>query len=454
MRQKFSIIPCLTRLSLCGCLLVISALSLANTEPTGASSVKIVKSEQRYTVTVNGQPFAVKGAGLGFKNFERASALKSAGANAFRTWNMQHIEQELEIAAELDLMVAVGIETGKQLQGFDYNDEAAVAAQFEQVTAAIDKYKNHPNILFWVIANEPNLLFDPQGNSIDVNPKVYDALADITDYIHQHDPNHPVTFALAGAQKQLIERVLEKVPQIDILSVQLYGDLANLAYYIAAANADKPYLVTEFGPMGHWELPTTSWGREIEEPSGVKAKGMAQRMENSIVNDASGKVIGSFAFYWGQKQERTPTWYGMFNESGEATARIDELTRIWSGHYPQNRAPLATNISLNELQATDSVKLKPNQLVTAKVIVMDPDGDPLTSRWELLQEVAVRSQGGHFEAKPKRMSLQLISSKIQQGFVEMTFMAPATPGQYRLFNYTYDGHHHVANANIPFLLEK
>jgi hypothetical protein len=453
MQYRGTFLSLLANLFIRTCLLLFCSLSLANTVVTGPSLVKIVKNDQGFAVTVNGQPFVVKGAGLGYKNFESASALKSAGATAFRTWNMEHIEQELAIAANLDLMVAVGIATGKQLQGFDYDDKTAVAKQFEQVKAAIDKYKNHPNILFWVIANEPNLVFDPQGNSMDANPKVYDALADITDYIHQYDTNHPVTFALAGAQKKLIELVLKRVPQIDIISVQLYGDLANLGDYIAAANVDKPYLVTEFGPMGHWELPMTSWGREIEEPSGIKAKGLAQRMESSIVNDTSGKVIGSFAFYWGQKQERTPTWYGMYNESGEATARIDELSRIWSGHYPQNRAPLATAISLNELQATDNVKLKPSQLVTAKVMVTDPDNDLLTSQWALLHEVEVRSQGGHFEAKPERLDLHLVSSKIQPGFVEMSFITPATPGEYRLFNYTYDGHQHVGNANIPFLIE-
>ena len=58
-----------------------------------------------------------------------------------------------------------------------------------------------------------------------------------------------------------------------------------------------PFMVTEYGPLGFWEKPSTEWGREIEEPSGVKAKGMATRIQLGIVNNQSGKLIGNYASY-------------------------------------------------------------------------------------------------------------------------------------------------------------
>lgn len=430
-----------------------SPLLACNNSTQSPAVVKVVKLDNQYSLTVNGQPFNVKGVGLGYKNNETVLALKEAGGNSFRTWDLDHIEQELAIAEKLGLMMAVGVKTGKELLGFDYNDEAAVAAQFERVTAAIEKYKNHPNVLMWVINNEPNLLFDEAGELKQVNTKVYEAMGDIIDYIHKNDPNHPVTFSLAGARPNDIAQVIKYAPNIDILSVQNYGDLVGLPASIAESNLNKPYMVTEFGPMGHWELPTTEWDREIEEPSAVKAAGMAKRMQDVILDDKTGKIIGSFAFFWGQKQERTPTWYGMFNESGEQTARIDELTRMWTGQYPANRAPLSKAITINNKQAVENVRLQAGQPAIVKVLVSDPDGDLLTHEWVLMKEVETRSQGGHFEAKPAALALQILKSEVQADYVEMTFNAPNEMGEYRLFNYAYDGKNKVGNANIPFMVE-
>jgi hypothetical protein len=417
------------------------------------SLVKVVKQNNQYALTVNGQPYDVRGAGLGYSNDENICALKEAGGNTFRTWELTHIEQELAMAEKLGLMIAVGIPTGKELLGFNYNNEEAVAEQFIRVTAVIEKYKNHPNVLLWVINNEPNLLFDDKEKLKEVNPKVYAAMGDIIEYIHKNDPNHPVTFSLAGANPKDIAQVLKYAPNIDILSVQSYGGLVGLPHSIAQSNVDKPYMVTEFGPMGHWELPTTEWNREIEEPSAVKATGMAKRMQDVIIDDKTGKIIGSFVFFWGQKQERTPTWYGMFNEAGEQTASIDELTRLWTGQYPANRAPLSEAITINNTQAIENIRLKPEQSSTVKVKVSGFEGEPLTHKWVLMREVETRSQGGHFEAKPAALALHILKTNVQADFVEMTFNAPDESGEYRLFNYAHDGKNKVGNANIPFMVE-
>ena len=434
--------------------LALGSLLVACTNPTQTPSVvKVVKQGNQYSLTVNGQPYDVRGVGLGYKNDENVIALKEAGGNTFRTWGVNHIEQELAIAEKLGLMIAVGIATGKELVGFDYNDKEAVDKQFKRVTAIIEKYKNHPNILLWIINNEPNLLYDEEGQLKEVNPKVYSAMGDIIDYVHKHDPNHPVTFSLAGHNPKDIAQVLKYAPNIDILSVQSYASLVTLPSSIVQSNVDKPYMVTEFGPMGHWELPSTEWGREIEEPSASKATGMAKRMQDVILDDKTGKIIGSFVFFWGQKQERTPTWYGMFNESGEQTARIDELTRIWTGKYPANRAPQSKSITINDTQAVDNIRLKPGQPATVKVQVSDPEGDQLTHEWVLMQEVKTRSQGGHFEAEPAALVLQILKSEVQADYIEMTFNAPDEVGEYRLFNYAHDGKNKVGNTNIPFLVE-
>ncbi|MDO6746579.1 glycoside hydrolase family 2 TIM barrel-domain containing protein [Gilvimarinus sp. 1_MG-2023] len=413
----------------------------------GPREVDIVKVDNVYQLRVEGQPFEVRG--VGGSPIGSMDLLVAIGGNSVRTWNTSKADQLLAEAKKHGVMVALGFDTDKELHGFDYNDEAAVAEQFEAFKTAVQTYKDHPNLLAWVVANEPNLLMGEDGSPQDVNPKVYAAINDMIEYIHQHDPNHPVTYTFAGASEQHIKTALQYTPDVDFISVQLYGDVGSLPEIIEGHNIDKPYMVTEYGAIGHWERPATEWGREIEEPSGEKARTMALRMRDAFAGNPTGKVIGSYAFLWGQKQERTPTWYGMFNADGKPNARIDELSRFWTGQYPDNRAPLAADIRLNGKLATDSVYLKPGQRVEADVAVQDPDGDPIDYQWELLKEVKTRSQGGAFEQKPATVPLQVI----EQGSGRLVFTAPIAEGDYRLYSYTYDGKGKVGNANFPFYVK-
>ncbi|QDP00821.1 glycoside hydrolase family 2 TIM barrel-domain containing protein [Thalassotalea sp. PS06] len=415
--------------------------------------VEIEKQQNTYQLMVDGQPFTVKGVGLGWNQGKNLEALKAAGGNSFRTWSADNADEILTKAKELGLMVALGFDTEKQLHGFDYNDEQTVREQFERFKTVVDKYKNHPNLLLWVIANEPNLLFAEDGSLAKVNPKVYLAINEMIEYIHKTDPNHPVTYTFAGAIKEHIDVALELTPTVDILSVQVYGDLQILPEAIEEINRDIPVMVTEYGPTGFWEMPTTQWGREIEEPSAVKAKAMMARIENTLVNDRTGKIIGNYAFYWGQKQERTPTWFGMFNKDGSANARVDEMTRFWTGSYPNNRAPLTQSIKLNQQLPQSSVIVAPGEELTADVVVKDPENDDLTHQWRLLTEVTERSDGGAFEQEPQAVKLSTIETMKTKDGVRLSFKAPEHAGEYRLFIYSYDGKGKVGNANFPFKVE-
>lgn len=80
-----------------------------------ASTVGIVRTPEGFQLSVNKVPFVVNGVGLGYQNEEQVRALKQAGGNSFRTWSTRSIEKELALAQELGLMIAVGIETGKEL---------------------------------------------------------------------------------------------------------------------------------------------------------------------------------------------------------------------------------------------------------------------------------------------------------------------------------------------------
>jgi hypothetical protein len=405
------------------------------------SRVELKAVNGKFNFYVNGRLFEVKGAG-GTYNL---TLLKSCGGNSFRTWGANNGKELLETARRNGFMVAMGLGMRQQLHNFDYNDTTAVKNQFERIKNDVDSLKNHPNLLCWVAGNELNLA----GRGKTLNPKVYDALKEVVDYIHKTDPNHPVTTTFAGVNKNHIKVALERCPDLDFISLQVYAGLLNIEEQAKKAEISKPYMVTEYGPRGHWEGPSTAWGREIEETSTEKANGLAERIRKGFIENKSGLCLGGYAFVWGQKQERTPTWYGLFLKTGESTAMVDELTRYWSGNYPENRAPHIDRFELDAKKAIDNIYLEPGKTYTAKVYASDPDKDALTYQWEIRSEVKVRSQGGAREIEPDKAKVEIQSSN--NG--ELTFVAPDTTGDYRIFSYVYDGKNKAGTANIPFYVK-
>jgi hypothetical protein len=415
-------------------------------EAKAEESLKPVKVELKndngkFQIHVNNEPFYIKGAGL---EFGRIASVAEHKGNSFRTWRTDNGKQTgkevLDEALKNNLMVTMGIEVARERHGFDYNDEAAVKEQFERIKKEVTELKDHPALLIWAIGNELNLRA--------TNPKVWDAVNDISKMIHEIDPNHLTTTTLAGISQQEVNYIKERCPDLDLLSVQLYGKINELPQLIKEYGWEGPYMVTEWGATGHWEVPKTSWGVPIEENSTVKAANYLKRYQVAIEADSL-KCVGSYVFLWGQKQERTPTWYGTFLENGNETESVDVMHYVWSGKWPENRAPQIASYTLNDKTAYENVILKQNQEVTALFTVNDLENDTIDFKWEILPESTDLKDGGDFEKRPKAIEIKIITT--ENG--ELKFNAPEAKGAYRLFAYAEDGNANAATANIPFLVE-
>ncbi|HEY2082838.1 MAG TPA: hypothetical protein VGI88_08630, partial [Verrucomicrobiae bacterium] len=302
------------------------------------------------------------------------------------------------------------------------------------------QFKNHPALLFWDIGNELNL------NSH--NPKVWDAVNEISKMIHQLDPNHPTTTSLAGINRELVDQIKSRLPDIDFLCVQSYADIVNLPRELRDSGWTGPYVVTEWGATGHWECGKTEWGAPIEDNSSVKAGCYHKRYEVAIASDTT-NCLGSYVFLWGQKQERTPTWYGMFLNSGEATETVDVMQYLWTGQWPALRSPQLKSFSLEGKTAQQNIHLLPGHNYAAAVSAQSPDGDPLTYSWEIMEESGAQSIGGDFESQPARLP-----GLVQDAAANAQLKAPSKPGAYRLFVYVMDRHQKAAYANIPFYVDE
>ncbi|MBD0365051.1 MAG: hypothetical protein ICV53_02975 [Flavisolibacter sp.] len=395
-----------------------------------------MKKDNNYQLMRGGQPYFIKGAG-GSSFLGRLAAY---GGNSIRTWSSRDGQKILDSAYKNGLTVLMGLDVARERHGFNYDDTVAVQQQLDRLRLEVLKYKDHPALLAWGIGNELNLLYK--------NPKVWDAVNDISKMIHQLDPNHPTSTMLAGVNKDLVDQIKMRCPDLDILSVNTYGGLPGLPKAIRQAGWGGPYMVTEWGPTDHWEGLLTAWNRPIEETSSEKAAVYKSRYEYAVERDKE-LCLGSYVFLWGQKQERTPTWYGLFTERGEETEVTDVMHFLWTGRWPDNMAPHIYSFQLDGKKASENIYLKGGKQYNASAVAFDPNNDKLSYQWELLPEPTQVSEGGDREERPKAIENVFTNSKNNT----ITLTAPEKNGAYRLFVYIADGKNKVATANIPFYVK-
>lgn len=400
--------------------------------------VEVRKTEQGFRLVRNGEDYYVKGAGVRW-----AEGLKDAGANSIRIWKMEQAEAMLPLAEKNGFSLLAGLWVEHERHGFDYNDRGAVREQLESFRAYVERYKDHPSILAWALGNEMHLKY--------TNRKVWDAIEEAAQMVKSIDPNHPVMSVLAGPDHEAIEQISKRVPSLDILGINMYGEIEKLSFYMQSSAWKGPYLVTEWGPVGHWQCDRTFWGAPIEQSSAEKSEAYF-RAYRSIENDPN--CLGSYYFLWGQKQERTPTWYGLFLEErpelglkGEMQEMGGTLARCWGGKSP-GIFPSVQGLTLEGKTAHDSPVLKCGQTYPAMV---QGSFDLAQTRlvWEVLEESTSQAAGGDPEERPASHPECLLGAEGSS----LRLKAPMVPGNYRLFAYVLNDRGLSGSANLPFRCE-
>ena len=418
------------RLSLLLFLLLVSTFSFS-------SKVEVVQNNGNYQLLKDGEPYYINGAG-GTSNLDK---LKEYGGNSIRTWGVSsETDQILADALKHDLTVSFGIWIGQERQGFDYSNEDALKGQLEMVRQTVRKYKDHPSILLWGIGNEMDLDYS--------NFDVWKHMEDVCRVVKEEDPNHPTMLVTAGLDVAEIKLINKYTPSLDILGVNTYGNIAYLPEAMQMYDWQKPYIVAEWGPYGWWEVAKTSWGAAIEETSSQKAKTYQASLD--AILSSKKQCLGSYVFLWGQKQETTSTWFGMFTEDGLETEVVDIMIKGWSGKDPQNKVPTIQNFKIDGKTGYDNIKYKTGQEISASVDVEDADGDKVVYNWQLIPESTDKRTGGDKERAPKPVSGIFKKSDLSNN--EVVFKV-GKPGQYRLFLFAEDGNGNTATGNIPFLIE-
>jgi len=389
------------------------------------------RTEAGWRLSRDGAAYRVKGAAGGGS----LELLASLGGNSTRTWGADGLDAILDAAARAGLSVCVGLWLGHERHGFDYSDQERVDRQRAEAREVILRYRDHPAVLLWGIGNEM------EGDG--ANPAIWSAVNDIALLAKDLDPHHPTMTVIAEVGGGKVGALHRLCPAIDIVGINAYGGAASIPRRYRDAGGSKPYIVTEFGPPGIWEIGRNRWGVP-EEPTSARKAEFYGAAYDAFAADTE-LCLGCYAFAWGSKQEATATWFGMLLPAGSRLAAADALSERWIGAPPENRCPV-----IETLEALGPVCAAPGETIEALLRVSDPDDDPLRVEWVLQREAGTYGTGGEVEAVPPTYADAVLSGDTGGARVRL----PDETAPYRLFAYVRDDHGGAAVANIPLLATK
>lgn len=410
-------------------LIIFGLLLLPGVAKADVVPVELHKTDAGWQLLRGGQPYFIRGAG----GNSHLDELAAAGANSVRTWGAEGSGDILDRAHALGMTVTVGIWLGHERHGFDYRDKGQVERQLQQTRDAVLKYRDHPALLLWGIGNEM------EGFESGDDPVIWAAVNDVAAMVKELDPNHPTMTVTAEIGGGRIASLHEHSPAIDIHGINSYGGASSVAQRLREGGGTKPYVITEFGPVGSWEVPTTDWGAPYEQTSTQKADSYRESYEKAVLAEP-GRALGSYAFLWGHKMEGTSTWHGMMLSDGSKLEAVDAMTELWSGEPPGNLSP-----RIEALVIDTAVETNPGAEVQVSTVSVDPEGQPVKLKWVLRPESGEYLTGGDFRQALPDIEGAVVDAAKGKATVRM----PDEPGPYRLFAYAYDPAGNAATANIP-----
>ena len=402
--------------------------------PAGPSTVAVTGTQNNWSLQVNGSTYTVKGmtygppqdAGDGYLR-----DLKAMGANTIRIWGVDDAKTPglLDAASRNGLKVIVGHWLN---QGADYvNDTAYKTATKNEILARVNALKNNQGVLMWDLGNEVLLTMQDHGLSADVVEQRRVAYAQYVDElaqaIHAADPRHPVTStdAWTGAWKYYGSYS----PQLDLFALNSYGAIKTAKQDWIDGHYSKPYMLTEGGPDGEWEVPNDANGVPTEPTDLQKAAQYANNW-NTLLSH-TGVALGGTEFNYGLENDFGGVWLNVFT-GGWHRLGYYALQQAWTGNTATNTSPVISNLSVGANNVPAGGKLT----VTANAT--DPNADPI--RYNLMYSDKYAGGGGGLR----------YASFTETGPGQFTATAPATLGVWKVYVYAYDGHGNVGIEQRSF----
>ena len=398
--------------------------------------VKVTKTANgNWQLQRDGKPYYICGAG----GDGSLKMLAEYGGNSSRLWGVDSkTNTRLDEAQRNGITIALGIWLEHERMGFEYDDPRQVDYQTKLVHSAVRKYKDHPALLVWGIGNEM------EGYEKGDNPAIWKHIENLCKLIKEIDPHHPTMTVIAEIGGQRIEAIHKHCPSLDIIGINSYGGAVSLPERYRKAGGKKPYIVTEFGPAGAWEVGRNNLNTVDEVPTNERTKMYAASY--SALKQDTQNCLGTYAFLWGSKLETTSTWYGMLLEDGRKTNIVDVMSELWTGKPPANLCPQIKSLTLS-----GNREVPPGAIIELHLLVSDPEGDKLSTTWSLRPEVDTYITYGDPLPPLSRMDWRVFEPKTNS----VKIKAPNKPGLYRVYSFVGDEKGGAAATSLSFkVIEK
>ncbi|HEX3642402.1 MAG TPA: malectin domain-containing carbohydrate-binding protein [Ktedonobacteraceae bacterium] len=400
--------------------------------PTGPSVVHVTGTQGNWQLTVNGSPYQMKGVTFGPSNAtagEYMADLKSMGVNTLRTWGTNASTQPL-----LDSAAAYGIKVVNSFwlnQGTDYlNDTTYKTNTLNNIKNWVTTYKNHPGVLMWDVGNEVILTLQNtySGTKLQQERNAYAQYVDqIAKAIHAIDPNHPVTSTDAWTGAWSYYKA--NSPNLDLYAVNSYGSVCTIKQKWISGGYTKPYIVTETGPAGEWEVPNDVNGVP-SEPTDTQKRDAYLNAWNCIIGH-TGVSLGATLFHYGIENDFGSVWLSMLTGHWKRLSYYS-VKQAFTGQSSANTPPVISSMSLSQTSVPAGGQF------TVNVNVSDPNGDPMHYNLMLNSKYINKSTG-----------LQN-ATFTQTGSGSFMVTAPQKVGVWKVYVYVYDGQGNVGIETKSF----
>ena len=356
------------------------SLSLYIFSTPGSSQTLIKKEGEQWQLAVDGNPFEIKGVTFGYdhdvENYDAYfQELKFLGVNSIRTWGTSsNTPKLLDTAHKYGIKVMLGIWMRHGRPGaeaddsFDYvNDESGKEIMYADALATVEQYKDHPAILMWGIGNEVYLNIATDNEKL-----IYSNLLEkICKQIKIIDRNHPILSVEAWTFG--IEWWTKYVPSVDIYGINTYGAGANiLPQEIAKKGGTKPYIITEFGVRGEWDIDKDNNGVK-PEPSDTEKYDAITTGYNEWIKGKPG-CMGVYVFHYSNDNHFVAPWL-LTHVNGMKRPQFWAIREAYTGQKPLNHVPSIENFQLPK----DAIKS--NSWVPVSIKVSDKEQEVLNYKF-------------------------------------------------------------------------